>query len=90
MEIRAGDVLRQKLVPRSAWLRGLQRLRGFWAGGVPAFSFCRSKADQNRVPELLEPFHGLADRAIASLSSNQEGEVKLWLLEQSPDFLPSV
>lgn len=90
LEIRAGAVLRQKLAPRRGWLRGLEGLRGFWAGGVPAFSFCRSEADQSHVPELLEPFRGLADPAIASLSPDQEGEVELWLLEQSADFLPSM
>lgn len=53
-------------------------------GSLPSAS-----AEEKRIPELLEPFRGLADPAIASLSPAQEGEVELWLLEQSADFLPS-
>lgn len=64
--------------------------------GGPHFQLTQKlslEVDQNRVSKALDPSHGLAERAaavLAGVSLDQGGEVEVWLLEQSPGFLPSV
>lgn len=78
---------------------GYTGLEGFWCSPstwephfqvLPKLSL---EVDQNHVSKAVDPSHGLTEHAaavLADVSPDQEGEMEAWLLEQSPDFLPSV